>query len=138
MQQRDERPEQREPPREDAEGVGAAKLTALAGQDVHLLHQLLVRQVGTSLSHFWRVQGQKRQTPTRETMQPKDLPLAENAVSVIDDNIGLRKVLGRRQIGDNSRHAQILLPENHSAVQQPTSTTTSPPQFHEFHKVRRA
>lgn len=98
MQQRGERPESRQMPREIAKRRRSAVVVAGLVDQHHLVHQPLVRELGKSPLHFGVVQRQKRQPAgSIPTMQPLDLLRAEFAVSVVDHDIGLGAIVGRRQ-----------------------------------------
>ncbi len=59
--------------------------------NVHLLHQLIVRKVGKSPLYFGIVEGKSGETPfSIEARQSLDLPATEIAVTVIDHNIRVR------------------------------------------------
>jgi hypothetical protein len=65
---------------------------------VHVLHQLLVRQVRISLAHSRIVQRDERQPPgTVPPCQPRHLAAAKATLPVKNDHIGIRSVVRIRQ-----------------------------------------
>lgn len=100
VHQRREWPESWQPAGQIAKSRSSAQASAVAADQIHLLHQLVVGKVGVTLGDQRIVKREERQpSPTVPTRQPFDLPRAELAMAVVDHHLRTREIVGMRQSG---------------------------------------
>jgi hypothetical protein len=98
VQDRGEPPQPTQAPREITDRLRAPMPLAVAIHDHHLLHQLVVRQVGIAARHLRIVQRQVGELPL--AVPPGEfsyLRRADPAMAVVDDYVGAGPLIGGRQ-----------------------------------------
>ena len=89
-------------------GCSAVTSSRLGNHD-HLLHQLVVRQIGEAFSSERIVKRQESQAaPSVPGSQASNLGRTEIAVAVEDDDVGAGAVVDRRQGLDGFRFSRLL------------------------------
>jgi hypothetical protein len=89
MQQRSERPQQRQSTRQIADRVGTCVATVMPIDDVHLFHQIFVTEIWVPLGDTSVVQREKAEATSPKVEPPEigHLGAAEIALAVVNDDV---------------------------------------------------
>ncbi len=108
VEQRRHPPKPPEPQREASQGGRAAVSPAVTLDDEHPLHQHLVRKVGIALGHDGCVKRQiGEMSLTIPPREPMHLGRTDPAIAVVDHHVGLRPLVGRRQMIGGGRRGRL-------------------------------
>lgn len=102
VQDRHHGPKQWQPAAEVSNRFAAAVAIPAGIDDIHLGHQIVVREVRVSLGHSGVMQRNETQPPAATIQSAKipHLPLAKSAIAIVDHDVGLGRLIG---IGKGTR-----------------------------------
>jgi len=99
MENRCNGPQDRQSASQIPNGISSWVLVSLGGNDPHLLHHLVIRQIGKANSNLGIMQGHKRQPVSSvQPAQNANLRFAKIALSVEQDNIFFHLIEGHHEL----------------------------------------